>query len=137
MKINFNIGAGIQLSERIDVMPKFLYMKQGQNMESIFGSDVRFVFDPDDPMGNSFYVGLLGRMVGGDPQLPNSSGINFESLIATARVDYNNLEIGAAYDFGVSQLKNYISYQGGFEVYFNYTFKIESNSQRKMFCPKF
>jgi hypothetical protein len=76
-------------------------------------------------------------MVGGDPQLPNSSGINFESLIATARVDYNNLEIGAAYDFGVSQLKNYISYQGGFEVYFNYTFKIESNSQRKMFCPKF
>lgn len=137
MKINFNIGAGIQLSERIDVMPKFLYMKQGQNMESIFGSDVRFVFDPDDPMGNSFYVGLLGRMVGGDPELPNSSGINFESLIATARVDYNNLEIGAAYDFGVSQLKNYISYQGGFEVYLNYTFKIESNSQRKMFCPKF
>jgi hypothetical protein len=37
----------------------------------------------------------------------------------------------------VSDLSRASKYQGGFEVYMNYAFKIKNNKQRKMFCPKF
>jgi|688.fasta_scaffold81159_2 type IX secretion system PorP/SprF family membrane protein len=137
MKINFNAGAGLQISERMDVIPKMLFMQQGKNTEMMIGTDVRFLLDPEDPMGNSFYIGAMGRIVGGDKNLINSSSLNFESMIATARYEYNNFEIGAAYDFNVSQLVAASNYQGGFEVYFNYVFRVESNRQRKLFCPKF
>lgn len=137
MKINFNLGIGLQLNERIDIMPKLLVMKQGKNFETIFGSDIRFLLDPSDEYGNSFYIGGLLRVVGGDKNLSSSSSFNFESAILTARYDVNNFEIGAAYDFNISDLSSASKYQGGFEIYTNYVFKVTSNRQRKMFCPKF
>lgn len=137
MKINFNIGIGLQLSETMDVLPKLLIMKQGQSFENIIGADLRFLLDPSDIYGNSFYIGSSLRMVGGDKNIAKSSSLNFESAILTARYDINNFEIGAAYDFNISDLSTASKYQGGFELYTNYVFKVTSNRQRKMFCPKF
>ena len=113
-------------------------MKQGASFETMFGSDIRLLLDANDPLSNSVYLGVSSRMVGGDPQnVSNSGSINFESFVLTTRMDYNNFEIGAAYDLNVSDLKRASKYQGGFELYMNYVFSIKHSKQRKMFCPKF
>jgi type IX secretion system PorP/SprF family membrane protein len=138
MRINFNGAASFEMGNNLDIIPKVLYMKQGQSLETMFGADVRLIFDPSDDNSNSAYLGLMTRVVGGDPnKVLNSSSLNLESFVLTTRFDYNNMEIGAAYDFNVSDLSRASKYQGGFEVYMNYAFKIKNNKQRKMFCPKF
>jgi type IX secretion system PorP/SprF family membrane protein len=138
MRINFNAAGSFEMGKSLDVIPKVLVMKQGQSFENMFGADLRLLLDPSDDNGNSVYMGMLTRLVGGDPnKVLNSSSINLESFILTTRVDYNNMEIGAAYDFNVSDLTKASKYQGGFEVYMNYAFRIKNNRQRKMFCPKF
>lgn len=138
MRFNFNAAASFEAGKSLDVIPKVLFMKQGQSLETMFGSDVRLLLDPSDENSNSVYMGLLTRIVGGDPnKVLNSSSLNLESFVITTRVDYNNMEIGAAYDFNVSDLTKASKYQGGFELYMNYAFKIKNNRQRKMFCPKF
>ena len=138
MRINFNAAAAFEAGKSLDIIPKFLYMKQGQSLETMFGSDVRLLLDPSDEQSNSVYMGMMTRIVGGDPNnVINSSSLNLESMIITGRVDYNNMEVGLAYDFNVSDLSRASKYQGGFELYMNYVFKITSNRQRKMFCPKF
>lgn len=138
MRINFNAAAAFEMGRSLDLIPKVLVMKQGVSLETMFGSDVRLLLDPSDPMSNSVYLGVMTRLVGGDPQnVLNSSSINFESFVLTTRLDYNNFEIGAAYDLNVSDLKRASKYQGGFELYMNYVFSIKNTRQRKMFCPKF
>ncbi len=138
MRINFNAGAGIQAGNSFDIMPKILYMRQGQNLETVVGGDLRMLLDPSDENTNSVYFGVLSRIVGGDPtNVANSGSFNWESVIATARLDYNNMELGVAYDINVSDLTAASKYQGGFELYINYAFRIKNSRQRKMFCPKF
>lgn len=138
MRINFNAAAAFEMGQSLDLIPKVLVMKQAASFETLFGSDVRLLLDANDPLSNSVYLGISSRMVGGDPtNVLNSSSINFESFILTTRLDYNNFEIGAAYDLNVSDLKRASKYQGGFELYMNYVFSIKHSRQRKMFCPKF
>jgi type IX secretion system PorP/SprF family membrane protein len=137
MRINLNVGAGIQMATSLDIMPKMLFMKQGQNMETMFGTDVRMIFDPSDENSNSFYVGAMMRVVGGSSTVQNGKSLNMESVIATARMDYNNIEMGVAYDINVSDLSPATKFQGGFELYINYVFRIKNTRQRRMFCPKF
>lgn len=138
MRINFNAAAAFEMGQSLDLMPKVLVMKQGASLETMVGSDVRLLLDPTDPLSNSVYLGLLTRVVGGDPtNVMNSSSLNFESMVLTTRLDYNNFEIGAAYDLNVSDAKRATKYQGGFELYMNYVFSIKHSRQRKMFCPKF
>lgn len=137
MRINFNAAAAFEAGKSLDIIPKVLVMKQGQSFETMTGADVRMLLDPSDELSNSVYLGMLTRIVGGDPAMLNSSSMNFESFVITGRVDYNSFEIGAAYDVNVSQLRKASKYQGGFEVYMNYVFSIKHTRQRKMFCPKF
>ena len=138
MRINFNAAAAFEMGQSLDLIPKVLVMKQGASLETMFGSDVRLLLEPTDPLSNSVYLGVMTRVVGGDPdQVLNSGSLNFESFVLTTRMDYNNFEIGAAYDLNVSDLKRASKYQGGFELYMNYVFSIKHSKQRKMFCPKF
>lgn len=137
MRINFNAAAAFEAGASLDIIPKILVMKQGQSFETMFGSDVRLILDPNDELSNSVYLGILSRIVGGDPQQTTSGSVNLESFVVTGRLDYNNFEFGAAYDLNVSDLKRASKYQGGFEIYMNYVFSIKHTKQRKMFCPKF
>jgi type IX secretion system PorP/SprF family membrane protein len=137
MRINFNAGAGIQVASSLDVMPKLIYMKQGQNTETMVGADLRVLLDPSDENTNSVYFGMLTRVVGGSSDVLNGKSLNLESVVATARIDYNSFEIGAAYDVNVSDLTVATKYQGGFELYMNYVFRISNNRQKRLFCPKF
>jgi type IX secretion system PorP/SprF family membrane protein len=138
MRINFSGGMGLQLSERLDILPKVLFMKQGQSIETIVGGDVRFLIDPSDSYSNSLYIGALIRGVGGDSKLiGDATGkLNAESFIITGKAEINDMEIGAAYDFNISPLSVASKYQGGFEIYINYIFKVESHRQSRLFCPK-
>lgn len=137
MRINFNAGAGLQVSNNLDIIPKVLVMSQAQSFETTFGGDVRMILDPTDEQSNSVYLGVLSRVVGGDPnRVLNSGSMNFESFILNARIDYNNMEVGAAYDINISDLNPATKYQGGFEVYINYAFRIKNSRMRKLFCPK-
>jgi type IX secretion system PorP/SprF family membrane protein len=137
MRINANFGAGIQLGSSMDFLPKVLYARQGASQQILAGADFRFLIDPADPFSNSFYIGALTRVVGGDANIKNSSDYNLESMIASVRFDFNDFEVGAAYDFTVSQLKNAARFQGGFELYLNYVFKLQTSPIRKIYCPKF
>jgi type IX secretion system PorP/SprF family membrane protein len=132
MKITAHIGATFPLSEYVELMPKALFMLQGKSHEEILGADFKFLLDGRNSYGNAFYVGGLMRTVGGD-----SAAINAESFAVTARYDVGDFELGAAYDFNISALRNASYYQGAFELTLAYIGRFTKVRQRRMYCPKF
>ena len=124
-------GVNFPVLPQIHLLPKLLVQFQGQSLETIYGLDVRFLFDKFDPSGNAFRFGAMFRGVGG------VTPYNAESLIFMAGVDFKGLDFGVAYDLNISDLKTATSLRGGFEVSLIYVGKFNKRSSDVTPCPKF
>ena len=135
-KYSGHAGVNFPVAKQIHLLPKVLVQFQGQSMETIYGVDVRFIFDKFDPSGNAFRFGSMFRGVGGlTPK--NTLGYNAESIIFLAGIDFNGFDFGISYDLNVSEL-NAASYsRGGFEVSLIYVGKIKKRSRDMTPCPNF
>lgn len=129
-------GVNIPVLPQIHILPKFLVQFQGQSLETIYGTDVRFIFDKFDPSGNAFRFGAMFRGVGG-LTAQNTSGYNPESLIFLAGVDFKGIDLGVAYDLNISQLKRGTQSRGGFEISLIYVGKFNQRDSDNTPCPKF
>ena len=92
MKYSAHAGVNIPVLPQIHILPKFLVQFQGQSLETIYGTDVRFIFDKFDPSGNAFRFGAMFRGVGG-LNAANADGYNAESLIFLAGVDFKGFDL--------------------------------------------
>lgn len=139
LNIKYSGSGGITfpIVGRFDLQPKFIVLQQGQSIETDFGTDVRILFEQREPEGSSFRFGAMFRMVGGDPNAPwEDKRLNPESVILTAGIDWNHINLGVAYDINVSQLLQATSSRGAFEVGVTYVGAFARRGPETIFCPK-
>lgn len=129
-------GVNIPIAPQVHILPKFLVQFQGQSLETIYGTDIRFIFDKFDPSGNAFRFGAMFRGVGG-LTAKNKSGYNAESIIFMAGLDFKGIDFGVAYDLNMSQNKLATQSRGGFEVSLAYVGKFNKRFKDLTPCPKF
>ena len=124
-------GVNIPILPQVHILPKFLVQFQGQSLETMYGTDIRFIFDKFDPSGNAFRFGSLFRGVGG-LTASNISGYNAESVVFLAGVDFKGIDFGVSYDLNVSGLKKGTQSRGGFEVSLIYVGKFNQRDNAKI-----
>lgn len=138
MKIVGHAGARLPIGRQFDLMPKTIFMHQGNNLEAVFGTDIRFNFDYYDLNSSSFRFGMLYRTVGGLKRESNTeSKFGSEALILLTGFDYKGLNIGVAYDINLSEFREGTQSRGGFEVSLAYTGKFKQKQNYKTACPDF
>lgn len=138
LPIRYSIHSGVNfpVAKQFDLLPKFLFQMQGQNLEALLGTDIRYIFEERAPSGNSFRFGALYRLVGGlNPQ--NVNGINSESISLLTGIDFHGLDLGIAYDINISQFTNATFSRGGFEVGLTYVGGWEKRTSTITACPNF
>jgi type IX secretion system PorP/SprF family membrane protein len=109
MRYTGQIGAIMQLSERISVQPAFLYQTQTAATEMIGGTD-------------------FGYTVGGDPYIPSFATVVFvgawyrtgDAAMLTTGLQYKGFRFGLSYDYNISDLKTASNGSGGFEISLTY-----------------
>lgn len=138
LPIKFSIHSGVNfpIAKKFDLLPKFLFQFQGKSIETLYGTDIRYIFDERDPSGNAFRFGALYRMVGG-LNVNNAKGINSESIALLTGVNFHGLDIGIAYDINISQFQPGTFSRGGFEVGVVYVGGWEKKLSTNTSCPNF
>lgn len=138
MKFTAHAGFRFPIKGRFDLQPKVIYMNQGVSHELNPGFDIRILFEEREPEGNNFRFGLMYRVVGGDAKAAWKDGqLNSEAVIINAGVEFNNLNIGFAYDVNVSQLVQGSRSQGAFELAASYVGCFKKRRPQTIYCPKF
>lgn len=136
MRYVVHSGVNFPIAKAVDLLPKFLFQAQGQSVETIFGSDLRFIIDPKDPKVSAFKIGAMYRMVGG-LNVSNENSFGSESLAVIAGVDYRGLMFGFAYDINISQNMPATLSRGGFEVGVTYVGQTSKKYKDNANCPVF
>ncbi|TVR77750.1 MAG: type IX secretion system membrane protein PorP/SprF [Chitinophagaceae bacterium] len=121
IKITVHGGGHIPLSDRLFLVPSFIYLNQGPSSQLNIGSLVRIKRNqlPSDDF--SFYVGGWYRW--GD------------AAILSTRVDFGEFNIGLSYDLNVSKLAAATKGNGGPELSFIYTGCLSNRKNNVVFCP--
>lgn len=110
-------GIKINISEKIQLLPKFIYMKQADNAE-FTGSLLMYYFLKDNTY---LLVGPTYR--------------NKDAAIIEAGIKKGAYTIRVSYDINVSPLKTISYYRGGFEASLTYTFA-KSKAKPTVNCPR-
>ncbi len=136
VKFSIHSGVNLPLTKRLDILPKLLLQFQGQSIETIFGTDLRILFDEEMSDGNGVRFGALYRLVGG-LNASNKNGLNSESLAFLAGVNFFGLNLGVSYDLNISQFTVGTLSRGAFEVGLIYVGSWKSRRRDRTPCPIF
>lgn len=123
-RLNFHLASQILLSEKIDLLPSFLFMKQGKFSEIDLGASVKYILNAQEFRYTAIYFGLWTRAK--------------DSGFLTLGVDYNNWNAGLSYDLNYSKLQPASNGRGGMEISLIYIIKYMS-PKREMYkiCPDY
>ncbi len=117
-------GIRFRLFGRTDLIPSVLYSNQKKYSEVLFGTNLRFGFEPNLGFSNAFYLGAHWR--------------NKDAFVALVGLEYNNLNIGVSYDVNTSSLKPASNNRGGFELSLIYIIKkVKPLNGIKLPCPTY
>ena len=107
-RLLFHGGSEFMIGEsKIGLLPQYLFMKQGPQIENNAGMLVKYVLDENPTKGG--YIAETAVFIGGWHRFGDAA-------IAMARVDHRNISVGISYDFNLSSLKQVSSGQGGIEI---------------------
>ncbi len=102
------------LSDKHYITPSALYMFQLQASELVFGTNYGINVAENKFKAKSVFAGLYFR---------NGIDRNFDAGSVVAGIEFNQLNLGASYDFNISKLHNATKYLGGFEFSLIYIIK--------------
>lgn len=123
-RINLYIEADYFISEKIDALPAFLFSKQGEFKESLFGANFRYRFSENLYLKKNIYAGIWYR--------------NEDAIIASFGLDYKQWQVGVSYDINTSSLEVASANRGGLELSLTYQFSNFKPIIRKYKrCPTF
>lgn len=108
MRINAQIGATWNASDRMSIRPAFLYQSQTAATEMIAGSE--FLYIMGDPDIRSVATGVF---VGGWYRFGDAT-------LITAGLEFKGFRVGFGYDYNMSDLKVASNGNGGFEISLRY-----------------
>ena len=116
-----DVKADFSITEKLDLLPSVIYMNQGSFNELTGGTSLRIKINEKPGKTYAFYVGGWYRQ--GD------------AAIASAGLDYNNLNVGVSYDFNTSELERASDGKGGYELSLIYIIKKVKPLGIKPPCP--
>lgn len=128
-----NRGYGIQLladhsySERINLLPYFSYHRAKKASEAIAGTAVLFntaSFGPVNNIKPFFYF-------------RSGFGRTTDALIIGSHAQLGDFQLGASYDFNVSDLELASNYKGGFELTLLYKADYKKLQKRRLPCVRY
>ncbi len=110
------------VAEKLDVLPSFLFQKQGKFQETVLGLFGKYYLTPVNGMTTAVSLGGFYRLK--------------DAFIAVASMDYQNFTVGISYDINTSALTAATNNRGGFEISVIYIFKKEVPFiAKKRVCP--
>ncbi len=123
-RFNFHGLAQINLSEKIDLLPGFLVMKQGKFTEADIGSSIKYILDAQPFHYRALFAGLYTR----------AKDAGFISV----GMDYDNWNAGLSYDINYSKLRPASNLRGGLEVSVVYIIRyLPPKRQPQKICPDY
>lgn len=116
-----DIKADFPVAGKLDLVPSVIYMKQGSFTELTGGTSLRIRLNDKPGKTYAFYVGGWLR--------------KSDAMIASAGIDYNNLNVGVSYDFNTSDLERVSNKKGGYELSLIYIIRKVKPIGIKPPCP--
>ncbi len=117
MRYSIHGGIRLQLSERAELIPHAIYMRQGNADEIAGGAAINLKID-------------------GDKDLIAGGTYRFNDAVAPSLgLRFNGLTIGLSYDINVSQFKTVSSSNGGYELSISFT-NHKKTPDTKFICPR-
>ena len=101
-RFSFHARATINLSEKFDLIPSYLFMSQGKFKEFDVGASLRYIMTKNQFNYQAIYFGLWGRTQ--------------DAGFFSAGMDYNAWHLGVSYDINLSNLRPASSGRGGLEI---------------------
>lgn len=126
MKLTAHVAGTIPLSSTVRLLPRALIMSQGQSLEALVGSNIRFQFD--EYSTTALHVGSWVRGVRALDEFAA------DAMVALVGLEYKGVLLGTSYDVGVSQFTAGNRGQGAFEISLAYLGNYENDA---LSCPTF
>ncbi len=118
MRYKAHGGAKVNLSEKIQLMPKVLFMKQGNAQEMNYG------------LMAHYHLGATGVIILFGPTYRNA-----DAFILEGGAKFGNYEAKLSYDYNTSSLNDFSDGKGGFEISLTYIPRIFKPNPIKN-CPR-
>lgn len=99
----------IPVSAKLDVVPSFMYERQGKFHETLLGLFGKYYLKPVNGAETAVSLGAFLRVK--------------DAFILAANMDYRNFNVGLSYDVNTSKLREATNRRGGFEISVIYIFK--------------
>lgn len=99
----------IPVSAKLDVLPSFMYERQGKFHETLLGLFGKYYLKPVSGAETAVSLGAFLRVK--------------DAFILAANMDYRNFNVGLSYDVNTSKLREATNRRGGFEISVIYIFK--------------
>lgn len=119
--IQADVKADFPVAGKLDLLPSIIYMSQGSFTELTGGTSLRIRINELPGKTYAFYVGGWLR--------------KSDAFIASAGMDYNNLNVGVSYDFNTSKLERASNGRGGYELSLIYIIRKVKPLGIKPPCP--
>ena len=126
-KYSAQLSAEIPLSERLSLIPRFLFATQGPHTEMNVGTNFRIKIN--DYNNSAVHIGGWVRPVGN-----SDSSTSVDAVIAMFGLELSSVLIGLSYDVNLTDLTTTQQGQGAFEISTTYLGNFDDDS---ILCPKF
>jgi len=126
-KYSAQVSANIGLTDRVALIPRFLFANQGPHLEMNVGTNIRYGLN--DFNGNAIQFGTWVRPV------KNETGQFFmDAIVIMTGIELGGVLFGLSYDINVADLTTFRQGQSALEFSVTYLGDYENES---VLCPKF
>jgi len=121
-----HLGAKIEMSRLLNLLPSAVYLMQGRAWQVNAGTYLQFVLNDDDYEAlTAFSLGAWARVA---TPLP-------DAVIIGARMDYWNFVLNINYDLNISDLRTITQSRGAYELSVIYIGTFVTRGQRRLMIP--
>lgn len=123
-RVNLHANVLWPLNKDLDVMPTFMFQKQGKLTEFVIGGSVRKILMNTSGLFRTVYGGIFMRTQ--------------DAGFLVAGMDYDNWRVGLSYDINTSNLRPASNGKGGFEISLVYIIrKAQIPPIKYKYCPDY
>ncbi|MEY4927206.1 MAG: hypothetical protein RI894_1642 [Bacteroidota bacterium] len=127
LRTSITVGGQLELSPRVDIIPRLIITTQAGHFESNLGANFRIGLD--DYNDASLFLGGWAR-----PVHDTNTGLAIDAVVLMTGLQFGQLRIGASYDANISPLITSTNSVGAMELTVQY---IGNYGGEKVICPTF